>query len=190
MRKGTGRLDVTWALVITQFCLFHTPVKGHSMSSYNNKRLICFTEMSIYLTSHSVSVSPENSNTFAVFYSPPHIPMDSSWTPHGLCITCSKVMIIPSKSCGVPWSPRGVPMESSSSLGTIFWHEFNGDGGFVIRVTLCGKSGKHKCDPSSGTIFQCEFNGGVGFIIWVTIYGKSSKHTSVIHLQEPFINMN
>ena len=37
-----------------------------------------------------------------VFYSPPHVPMDSSWTPHGLCITCSKVMIIPSKSCEVP----------------------------------------------------------------------------------------
>ena len=37
-----------------------------------------------------------------VFYSPPHIPMDSSWTLHGLCITCSKVLIIPSKSCGVP----------------------------------------------------------------------------------------
>ena len=55
----------------------------------------------------------------SVFYSPPHIPMDSSWTPHGLCITCSKVMIIPSKSCGVPmespWSPRGVPVESSWS---------------------------------------------------------------------------
>ena len=36
-----------------------------------------------------------------VFYSPPHIPMDSSWTPHGLCITCPKVLIIPSKSCAV-----------------------------------------------------------------------------------------
>ena len=45
-----------------------------------------------------------------VFYSLPHIPMDSSWTLHGLCITCSKVLIIPSKSCGVPvespWSPH------------------------------------------------------------------------------------
>ena len=37
----------------------------------------------------------------SVFYSPPHILMESSWSPHGLCITCSKVMIIPSKSCGV-----------------------------------------------------------------------------------------
>ena len=56
----------------------------------------------------------------SVFYSLPHVPMDTSWTPHGLCITCSKVMIIPSKSCGVPmesswspWSPHRVPMESS-----------------------------------------------------------------------------
>ena len=75
-----------------------------------------------------------------VFYSPPHVPMDSSWTPHGLCITCSKVMIIPSKSCGVPmespwspcgvpvefsWSPRGVPVESSSYVIVDYIHISN-----------------------------------------------------------------
>ena len=48
----------------------------------------------------------------------------------------------------------------------------------------------HKCDTSSRTIFQCEFNGDVGFVIRVTIYGKSGKHTSVIHLWEPFFNVN
>ena len=48
----------------------------------------------------------------------------------------------------------------------------------------------HKCDTSSGTIFRHEFNGDVGFMIRVTIYGKSSKPTSVIHLREPFFDMN
>ena len=117
-------------------------------------------------------------NPFKVLWSPWGVPMESSWSPQwsprGVLMESS-------------WSPCGVPMESSSSS---VWSEFNGDVGFVIRVTICGKSGKHKCDRSLGTIFQCEFNGDVGFIIRVTIYGKSSKHTSVIHLQEPFINMN
>ena len=48
----------------------------------------------------------------------------------------------------------------------------------------------HKCDTSLGTIFRHEFNGDVGFMIRVTIYGKSGKHTSVIHLREPFFDVN
>ena len=48
----------------------------------------------------------------------------------------------------------------------------------------------HKCDTSSETNFQHEFNGDVGFMIGVTIYSKSGKHASVIHLWEPFFNMN
>ena len=47
----------------------------------------------------------------------------------------------------------------------------------------------HKCDTSSETIFRHEFND-VGFMIRVTIYGKYSKHTSVIHLREPFFDVN
>ena len=54
--------------------------------------------------------------SFLLYFTVPHT---FPWTPHGLCITCSKVMIIPSKSCGVPvespWSPHGVPVESSWS---------------------------------------------------------------------------
>ena len=48
----------------------------------------------------------------------------------------------------------------------------------------------HKYDTSSGTISQCEFNGDVSFVIRVTIFGKSGKHTSVIHLREPFFDVN
>ena len=38
--------------------------------------------------------------------------------------------------------------------------------------------------------FQREFNGDVSFVIRMTIYGKSGKHTSVIHLWEPFFDVN
>ena len=48
----------------------------------------------------------------------------------------------------------------------------------------------HKCDTFLRTIFQCEFNGDVSFVIRMTIYGKSGKHTSVIHLWEPFFDVN
>ena len=44
----------------------------------------------------------------AVFYSPPHVPMDSSWTLHNLLKSHDN----PFK---VLWSPRGVPVESSWS---------------------------------------------------------------------------
>ena len=60
----------------------------------------------------------------------------------------------------------------------------------MIVVTIYGKSSKHNCDTSSGTIFRCEFNGDIGFVIRATIYGKSGKHTSVIHLREPFFDVN
>ena len=48
----------------------------------------------------------------------------------------------------------------------------------------------HKHDTSLRTIFQCELNGDVSFMIRVTIYDKSGKHTCVIHLQEPFFDVN
>jgi hypothetical protein len=50
------------------------------------------------------------------------VPHTFPWTPHGLCIACSKVMIIPSKSCGVlvesPWNPHEVLIICDSGLYT------------------------------------------------------------------------